>query len=189
MSEHFLTFFDYLALIINVLYTIYLARLKTWSWGLGIVGAILTIPLYLHINSASLIILQTIYIIFFSYGWYNWKKNGVSEEQNKVRWMNLKEYILYILYTIILCIICIEFNKYMDSKNIYSTGIVTGITLMAIVMTIKEFLENWIVWIISDIYFTIIMFNDGLYGQTIQNFIFFITAVYGFYFWYKNSNK
>ena len=184
-----LEFLDYSSLIINVLYTIYLARLKVWSWFLGIIGAVMLLVLFYIKGMHSLVLLEVVYILFFSYGWYKWTTNGVSKEQNKVCCMSTKDYILYTIYLLVACVLCIAFNKYTGSQDIYTSGILTGITLIAVMMTIQEFLENWIVWIISDIYFMVVMYQQDLYGQVIQNFIFFITAVYGFYYWYKSSSK
>ncbi|MDE4951341.1 nicotinamide mononucleotide transporter, partial [Francisella tularensis] len=57
----------------------------------------------------------------------------------------------------------------------------------AIIMTIEKFMENWIVWIMSDLYFVVLMHQQQLYGQVLQNIIFFITAVYGCYYRYMNT--
>ncbi|QWU99473.1 nicotinamide riboside transporter PnuC [Francisella salimarina] len=178
---------DYSALIINVLYTIYLARLKVWSWSLGIVGAILLLFLFAMKGTYSLVLLQFVYVIFFSYGWYKWYTQGIDGEHKTVKWMKRADYFRYIVYLVILCIFSIIFNYITSSADIFSTGILTGITFTAIIMTIEKFMENWIVWIISDLYFVVVMYQQELYGQVLQNFIFFITAVYGFYYWYKNT--
>jgi len=180
-------YLDYSALIINVLYTIYLARLKVWSWSLGIVGAVILLVLFAIKGIYSLVLLQSVNVLFFSYGWYKWHKQGVEGEHKTIKWMRVKDYIRYSIYLICLCIFSLLFNFYTDSKDIVSTGILTGITFTAIIMTIEKFMENWIVWIVSDLYFVAVMYHQGLYGQVLQNFIFFITAVYGFYFWYKNA--
>ena len=181
-----LSFLDYSALIINVLYTIYLARLKVWSWSLGIVGAILLLVLFAIKGTYSLVLLQCVYVVFFGYGWYCWHTQGVDGEKT-IKWMKLKDYCRYFVYVIILCGLSIGFNYLTDSKDILSTGILTGITFTAVIMTIEKFMENWIVWIISDLYFVVVMYQQGLHGQVIQNFIFFLTAVYGFYYWFNNS--
>ncbi|AIT09767.1 nicotinamide ribonucleoside (NR) uptake permease (PnuC) family protein [Candidatus Francisella endociliophora] len=183
----FFEFLDFTALIINVLYTIYLARLKVWSWSLGIVGALLLLVLFAMKGTYSLVLLQAVYVVFFSYGWRKWYTQGIDGDHKVVRWMNLNDYLRYFVYLVILCIFCLFFNFFTGSEDILSTGILTGITFTAIIMTIEKFMENWIVWIISDLYFVVVMYQQHLYGQVIQNFIFFITAVYGFYFWDKNA--
>jgi nicotinamide mononucleotide transporter PnuC len=157
-----------------------------WSWSLGIVGAIILLILFTIKGTYSLVLLQVVYVVFFSYGWYQWTHKN-SDSQNIVRWMKLKDYLRYGAVLIALCIFCLLFNYATGSENIVSVGILTGITFTAIIMTIEKFMENWIVWIVSDLYFVVVMYQEGLYGQVIQNIIFFITAVYGFYFWYKNS--
>ena len=184
-----LNFLDYSALIINVLYTVYLARLKIWSWSLGIVGAILLLVLFAIKGINSLVLLQCVYVIFFSYGWYRWHSQGVDGEHKVVKWLNLKDYFRYFIYVIVLCGLAIGFNYLTDSKDVLSTGILTGITFTAVIMTIEKFMENWIVWIVSDLYFVVVMYQQGLYGQVIQNFIFFLTAVYGFYYWFNNATS
>ncbi|NDT69218.1 nicotinamide mononucleotide transporter, partial [Francisella tularensis subsp. holarctica] len=175
------------ALVINVLYTIYLARLKVWSWSLGIVGAILLLFLFAIKGTYSLVLLQFVYVIFFSYGWYKWHTQGVDGEHKTVKWMKFADYLRYLIYVVVLCVFSIGFNYITASADIISTGILTGITFTAIIMTIEKFMENWIVWIISDLYFVVVMYQQQLYGQVLQNFIFFITAVYGFYYWYMNT--
>lgn len=180
-----LEFLDWSALVINVLYTFYLARLKIWSWSLGIVGAVLLLVLFAFKGIYSLVLLQTVYVMFFSYGWYSWYKQGVTNEIGNVKWMKSFDYIRYVFYTILLCIFSIGFNYITNSQDIVSTGLLTGITFAAIIMTIEKFMENWIIWIVSDLYFVVVMYDQELYGQVIQNFIFFLTAVYGFYFWHK----
>ena len=180
-------YLDYSALIINVLYTIYLARLKVWSWSLGIVGAVILLVLFAMKGTYSLVLLQVVYVVFFSYGWYKWYKQGVEGEHKVIKWMKFNDYLRYSVYLVILCIFCLFFNFFTGSEDIVATGILTGITFTAIIMTIEKYMENWIVWIISDLYFVPVMYQQGLYGQVLQNFIFFITAVYGFYFWYKNA--
>ncbi|AJC48543.1 nicotinamide mononucleotide transporter [Allofrancisella guangzhouensis] len=182
----FFHFLDYFALIVNVLYTIYLARLKVWSWSLGIVGAIILLVLFASKEVYSLVLLQLVYVIFFSFGWYKWYSQGAKGECQTVKWMTIIDYLHYILYTVVLCLLCLGFNYLTHSSDIISTGILTGITFMAIIMTIQKFMENWIVWIISDLYFVVVMYQQELYGQVIQNFIFFLTAVYGFYYWSAN---
>ena len=184
-----LSFLDYSALIINVLYTIYLARLKVWSWSLGIVGAILLLVLFAIKGAYSLVLLQFVYVLFFSYAWYIWHTQGVGGEHKTIKWMALKDYLRYFVYIIVLCVLSIGFNYLTDSSDILSTGILTGITFTAVIMTIEKFIENWIVWIISDLYFMVVMYQQGLHGQIIQNFIFFLTAVYGFYYWFNNSTS
>lgn len=178
---------DFSVLIINVLYTIYLARLKVWSWLLGIMGAVLLLFLFAMKGTYSLVLLQIVYVIFFSYGWYKWHTQGVDGEHKTVKWMKFADYLRYLVYVIVLCICSIGFNYITTSADIISTGILTGITFTAIIMTIEKFMENWIVWIISDLYFVVVMCQQQLYGQVLQNFIFFITSIYGFYYWYINT--
>ncbi|ASG67280.1 aminotransferase [Francisella halioticida] len=177
---------DYSALIINVLYTVYLARLKVWSWSLGIVGAVILLFLFAMKSTYSLVLLQIVYVIFFSYGWYKWSTQGIDSD-NAIKWMKVPDYFRYLFYIIVLCVFSIAFNYFTDSKDIISTGLLTGITFIAIIMTIEKFMENWVVWIISDLYFVFVMYQQQLYGQVLQNLIFLLTAIYGFYFWYKNT--
>lgn len=179
-------FLDYSAFIINVLYTIYLARLKIWSWSLGIAGAILLLVLFMLKGIYSLVLLQCVFIIFFSYGWHKWHIQGSNKKSKTIKWMSLKDYIRYSLYIIVFCGLSIAFNYFTKSQDILSTGILTGITLTAVTMTIEKFMENWLIWIISDLYFVVVMYQQGLYGQVLQNLIFFLTAVYGFYYWFNN---
>lgn len=178
---------DFSALIINVLYTIYLARLKVWSWSLGIIGALLLLVLFSMKGTYSLVLLQVVYVGFFSYGWRKWYVQGADGEHKTVKWMKSSDYVRYALYLLALCVFCILFNYATSSEDILSTGILTGITFTAIILTIEKFMENWIVWIVSDLYFVFVMFQQHLYGQVLQNSIFLITAIYGFYFWYNNA--
>jgi nicotinamide mononucleotide transporter len=60
-------------------------------------------------------------------------------------------------------------------------GLVTGI--LCVYLAAKENVLNWPVSIISVLTYSYIFYNAKLYGDTVLQFYFLATAVYGWYYW------
>ncbi|MDE5028266.1 nicotinamide ribonucleoside (NR) uptake permease (PnuC) family protein, partial [Francisella tularensis subsp. holarctica] len=82
-----------------------------------------------------------------------WHTLGVDGEHKSVKCMKFADYLRYLIYVVFLCVFSIGFNYITASADNISTGLITGITFTANIMSIEKFMENRIVWIISDLYF------------------------------------
>ena len=66
-------------------------------------------------------------------------------------------------------------------------GVITG--SLCVYLAVKQNILNWPVSILSVITYIYIFYNAKLYGDTILQFYFLFTAVYGWFYWRFGENK
>jgi len=181
-------YLDLFGMLFNVLFTFFLARLKIYSWFVGIMGALFTFVLYLHLELYSAVFLQVIFIIFYISGFIKWSR-GLVHKKYPIKQINLQKVLYFLFIFLFLSITLILINTISHSNSIIFSGILTAMTITALIMTIYSYLENWLLWILADVLWLIINLQNGLIFHALASAIFCITAIYGFYYWCKNIHK
>ena len=59
------------------------------------------------------------------------------------------------------------------------------LSIVATVLLAKKKIENWYLWILTDVIATILYFKKQVYFLSLEYLIFFGLAVYGWYNWKK----
>jgi len=188
MTFTLFNFIDFVGMLINVFFTIYIARLKTWSWPVGIVGALLSMVLYIYLDMASVVFLQIVYVFLYAYGWFAWRTDN-PEINKQVTRLKANQIVFYIILTIILCCTFYIFNFTTNSWMPFFSAITTGITFTALILVVNKHLENWFLWCLVNVMFFVLNIMGEAYFHALQSVIFFFTTVYGFYFWQKSQNQ
>ncbi len=68
-------------------------------------------------------------------------------------------------------------------------AITTTGTIVAGVLMILKYREQWIIWIVVDVFAVIMWVVKGDVAMTLMFFSYLINAIYGTYVWYKKSNE
>ncbi len=68
-------------------------------------------------------------------------------------------------------------------------AITTTGTIVAGVLMILKYREQWIIWILVDVFAVVMWVVKGDAAMTIMFFAYLINAIYGTYVWYKKSNE
>ena len=126
-------------------------------------------------------------------GFIMWGKNSVNIDESKevkAEKMTVKEIILWTVLSgiavIVYGIILGELNNTLHMADSFTTVL----SVTAMILMIKRYMEQWIVWIIIDIvaiYMWVFIKSD--YNITMMWTAYLINAVYGFYNWRKLYKK
>jgi nicotinamide mononucleotide transporter len=163
---------------------------KIWCWPIGLLNVILSLYVFLVSKLYADVILQMFYIVLTIYGWYNWLHGGENKsELNVSRIKRTDMLILFIVGMITAFITGYLFKTYTDAALPYWDGTVAVWGIIGTFVQAKKFIENWIIWIISDLLCTGIYVYKGLYAFTGLYFCFAVLAVYGYYSWKKDLSK
>lgn len=173
-----MAYFDFIGMIINVAFTFYLARMKRWAWGLGILGVAINLGLYTQVETYAPALLQVVYMVMFALGWYGWQRS-----KEIVRWLEISDYPKYVLWLMIFVFLSWLFGLYTHAKTPLFDAFATGIALVAILLTITRYIENWLIWIVVDAYYVILNVVKGLPFHGFAAFVYLIVAVYGYFAW------
>lgn len=163
---------------------------KIWCWPIGLLNVILSLYVFLVFKLYADVILQIFYIVLTIYGWYNWLHGG--EHKSVLRVSHIKRRDMLILFIIGMLSVRITgylFATYTDAALPYWDATVAVWGVIGTFVQAKKYIENWIIWIISDLLCTGIYVYKGLYAFTGLYFCFAILAVYGYYSWKKDLKK
>ena len=134
--------------------------------------------------------LQIFYLLLSVYGWYSWK-NGTSKNKEVLLVTRLKADTGFILF-VITVLLSFGFGyllSYTNSDIPYWDGTTTALGVVATWMTARKIIENWLVWIFTDLLCTGIYYYKELYPTAVFYLIMAILAVIGYYKWKIDLKK
>lgn len=125
-------------------------------------------------------------------GIWVWKKNLNKETQIvKGKTMTLKQIMLLSLVSIVLTVAYSFFLKELDGRLPLIDSMSTVLSVIAMVISVKMFAEQWLLWIVVDI-ITVIMWVIALISKEPNSLImvimwtaYLLNAVYGYLNWRK----
>lgn len=129
-------------------------------------------------------LLQTIFLGQSLYGWINW---GKTKDDLPIKQLPP---LTFYKHVIILIIIWLLFSIFL--KNYFNTAeptldvLTTLLSLLATWYLTEKYLENWLLWIVADLFFIIMFINQQLYLSAFLYFIFLLLAVKGLLTWEKD---
>ena len=129
------------------------------------------------------------------YGWYNWSRKDNSDlNKVKIKFSSFKENIIYVLVAVLLtlliywCLSNIEILDF-DWKFVLIESFITALNFIAMWLTAWKRVENWILWIVGDIFCIPLFVFKEYYLSVAQFSIFIIIAFMGYFEWKKKALK
>lgn len=140
-------------------------------------------------------VINLFFLVMNIYGWYNWSRKDNSE-MNKVqiKFSSIKEKILYIIVAALLTLLIysalsnIEILNF-DWKFVLMESFITALNFIAMWLMAWKRVENWVLWIIGDIFCVPLFVFKEYYLSVAQFFIFIIIAFMGYFEWKKKALK
>ena len=128
-------------------------------------------------------------------GWFAWKKhlNDSTGEVEKKK-MSFKSSVIVYICTALLIYLYGLLLKHMGGQLPFVDSMSTVISVVAQILCVKRFAEQWILWIIVDIV-TVIMwafvfFTEGESIATLLMWsVYLINAIIMYLKWHKEANK
>jgi nicotinamide mononucleotide transporter len=128
------------------------------------------------------------YLITMFVGMEIWKKN-TTDDKTQVRTMDLTDYVifgcLFLPFAIILAYSIV--NQY-NTDQIVLDIITTVIGIVAQIMLILRFREQWVLWFILDVLCVVLWALDSNWCLMTQYIFWSINCIYGFFYWRYAKN-
>ena len=171
---------------------VYLAsQNKILNWPISIAASILYFYIFYRNHFFSDAYLQIIFILFQIYGWWFWSNKNPSKQEQQINKISRSNIILLTIISALLYIIWIHYYKIINptARIPEIDALTTIISLTALFMQAKRWIENWIVWIAVDIIY-VPMYIYGKQFITAALYSFLIAmAIYGLIEWKKKLNS
>lgn len=140
-------------------------------------------------------VINLFFLIMNIYGWYNWSRKDNSEiNKVQIKFNSLKENLLIVtvaalltllIYSVLSNVEILNFNwKFVLMESFITTLNFIGMWLMA-----WKRVENWVLWIIGDIFCIPLFVFKEYYLSVAQFSIFIIIAFMGYFEWKKKALK
>ena len=136
---------------------------------------------------------QMFYIVTMLWGMYAWSKNMTVNEDGtkdvKTRKFNWIEWILSIVATIIGTYLLGRVLIYMGAEQAYTDAATNVMALFAQIMMVKRYREQWVWWILIDIFCIKMWFVAGNWSMVAMYIAWTVNCIYGWYNWTKLNKK
>ena len=181
-----LSYLELAAMISGVLGVWLTMKQNVWCFPVGMVNVALYALLFFTpgIRLYADALLQCIYFILLIYGWYKWSGGSTHKEVLIPCYMSKAEWKKVILLAIPGTILLGTFlHSFTNADLAWIDSSLAVISLLAQWMIAKKKIENWMLWIIVDIFYIPLYIYKGLPLTAVLYFLFLILAIKGLQEW------
>lgn len=178
---------EIIAAILTTLCVILAAKNKISNWPVSMIATIFYFVIFYKNHFFSDAYLQIAFLIFQSYGWWYWSSLNPSKNEKQITKITKKHAIVLLLFTLFFYILWISIYKKINptAKIPEIDALTTVISLSALYMQVKHWIENWIVWIIVDLIYIPMYIHGNNIITAILYSLLIIIALKGYLDWKK----
>jgi nicotinamide mononucleotide transporter len=161
------------------------AKVHILCWSLNILSSLIYLYVFFKARLYADGALQFVFIALSILAWINWDNNpkGLPLVTRKIK---ARELWIGIGVCLIMSVFAGLFLKYFTNDSLpFPDGICFVTSVWATYLTAYFILENWIIWIFTNLFYILIYIEKGLYPTTLLYFILCILAVLGYREWKK----
>lgn len=164
-------------------------RASFYLWIASLVMPIIYIFIYYQAGLYADFAINVYYIIASVYGLVCWtfhrgKKNNTESPEVPITYTPRSRYIPLIALTIALTMAIAQILlRFTDSNVPWEDGFTTALSIIAMWMLAKKYVEQWLAWMIVDIVSSVLYIYKGLYFTSGLYAIYTLIAYFGYLKW------
>ncbi len=176
-----------------------LSRERVWGFPIGILSVIILAVLFYQLALYADMFLQGYFLVTCFYGWYAWLHPHAEQtnQDNQLRvqtlsrstwlWLIPSIFLTAQLLSYIVGHLHTWFPDYFITPAAwpYTNSLMMAISLAAEWILARKYIENWYLWLVTDIIATYIYFQQGIFLLSMEYFIFMLLSVQGIITWRK----
>lgn len=161
-------------------------RESLWAWPSGLLNVVLYIALFWSGKLYAETVLQVIYVVLQIYGWWQWMRGGDRHAGVVITRMTPRLWIVLGLIAVGSIVpIGLSLARWTDSTTPWWDAIPTVLSLIAQWMISQKKLENWLVWIVVDLFSIPLFAAKGFYLTAGLYVIFLVLCCIGLRQWLR----
>lgn len=170
------------AVVLAVAYVWLAARQNIWCWPCALVSTGIYIWLFWNVSLPFHTALNFYYLIMAVYGMYKWRDN--TADSISVQSWSIYKHIVSIIGLAVCALILSHFaNSVLDANYIYLDAFITVFSLFTTVLVAHKVRENWLYWIVINLFAAYLYFAKDLALTAILFVCYTGFAIYGFMQW------
>lgn len=183
------TIVETMGFISGALCVLLVVKQNIWNFPIGIANNIVFIILFLSSRLFGDMVLQIIYIGLAITGWWQWVYGGQNRTELKVSHITIVESIVLCLIGVLAILLLHKyFIKVGDAAPLLDAT-TTVLSLIAQYLLNSKRIENWYIWIITDVIYIILYIQKSLYLTSVLYALFIIMCVAGLVMWRRSLNS
>ncbi len=185
---------EFLGAVLTLLCVYLAAKNKISNWPISMIASIVYFFVFYTNRLFSDAYLQVVFLFVQAYGWWYWSTLNKNRKEKTISKIPQKSFFVLLIVTI--AAYFIWYNVYikinLNARTPAVDALCTVLSLAALYMQAKHWLENWLLWIVVDlIYVPMYIYGDQNITAALYTLL-IILAVKGFSDWkiiLKQSNN
>ncbi len=184
-------------LIFGLLCVFFLIKENIWTWPFGIAYVLVSFIIFWDAQLYGDFILHIIFLILNIYGWYHWLSDKNQQtpalridtlsSQKSLGMFSLSVVGIYVFAQLLIHLPS-HFSDMPPSSLPYWDSTTSVLSVTAMWLTARKFLDNWYYWFVVDVLATGIYYYKGLYFYSALYFIYIGLAIAGYTSWKRSYN-
>jgi nicotinamide mononucleotide transporter len=165
-------------------------RESVWAWPAGLINVLLYIVLFWQVGLYADSGLQVVYVGLQLYGWWCWLHGGAARSRLHITRTRTREWLVMALIALAAFVpMGLFLDRWTDSTVPWWDAAPTVTSLVAQWMISRKKLENWWVWIATDIIFIPLYAYKGLWLTAGLYSVFLVLCVLGLISWHRSLRR
>jgi nicotinamide mononucleotide transporter len=179
---------EVIAALLSLIAIILVVKRSMWNYPIGISGVLLYVQVFYGAKLYSDALLQIYFVILQLYGWWHWTQHRDSGGRAIVERLDARGRLQAALgVSLITLALGFGMSRYTDAALPWWDASIAGLSVVAQILQSLRKLENWLLWIVTNIIAIGVYFAKGLYPTTILYIILLGLAVVGLQAWRRQA--
>lgn len=182
---------DILGTVLGLLYLYLEIKENVWMWITGCIMPMIYIVVLYDRGIYADCAMEVYYFLAGIYGFAYWlrgksRKGGIV----KITYTPRKHAICLAVCALALWgVLGVTLARLTDSTVPYTDGLSTALSVVALWMLSRKYIEQWWVWLVVDLISTGLYIYKGIYGRALLYGIYSVMAIYGFMAWKRKMRQ
>lgn len=180
---------EIIGFLLGFLYLWFELRASIYLWIVGAVMPAVYAWVYFDAGLYADAGIQIYYILAAVYGWWVWKFRKGEKKELPITRMPLRHYLPLSGITLIcfpaLALLLLHCT---DSTVPFSDAFTTALSVAAMWMLSRKYVEQWLVWCFVDVLYVALYIYKDLYFTAVLYAVYALIAVYGYYDWKRRMS-
>ncbi len=161
-------------------------RASVWLWAANIVMPLIYIFVYYESGFYADMGINVYYLVASLYGWIMWRRGRDNGKELPISHTPRREIALMgSIFAVLMLGIWLILINFTDSTVPLGDTFTTALSVVALYMLAKKYVEQWLVWIVVDVECAALYIYKGLYPTAILYLLYSVVAWFGYRRWLK----
>jgi len=181
--------------VIGLLYLYYEYKANILMWPAGILMSTFYTIVFIRAGFYAFACINIYYILVGFYGWFQWykdrnKSNEKSNTANDIVHTPTRLYLpIFVALISVFAILVFVLKEFTDSQVVYGDSFVTTLSIVAMIMLARKYVEQWLLVIVLNFASTFIYLFQHLYPTSVMYLVYAVVSIFGYFNWKKIADK